>query len=485
VVIVDRRTQWGGNWVDQYQFLRLHQPYRHFTAGTAKWALKKPRSHLAAKGEVLNHFADVAARIGKRLKIEYHWNTEYQEYDEESLAAAEVPKVIVKLKSAKTPGEEVVVQSKKLIRAIGFNITVKSQGLKVTSKSVTSVGAADPVLVAESGGDEQRPIYIIGSGKTAMDVVYHLSKTQRADPSTPKRKIVMVAGRGTYFCPRELLFQDKGRWCCGGKLITDWMHELSQDWDGENHAEILKSEMAKGRLISAVPDPEVFQFGVLSRHEVEGVRQALTEVVKGRMKDVVDGVDGSPPMLVMASGAKIPIEKGAVLVNCTEHLFTAPNEPLLSPRGLVMSPQSVLIFPGPTTFYMTMLFYLNKLAKLAPKLHFVRWGDEPKAKLSIRMASVFLANLSVILFSIPPLALLTDRSNFNSYYPLHRQGMAVMRLLWRRSGILSRAQRLCPEKYGDKEPALQRGGKAARVNPMPEHSALAGGGTPVAESADN
>ena len=43
-------------WVDTYDYVRLHQPHGLFTAGNIKWTLGQDPSHLATKGEVLDHF---------------------------------------------------------------------------------------------------------------------------------------------------------------------------------------------------------------------------------------------------------------------------------------------------------------------------------------------------------------------------------------------------------------------------------------------
>jgi len=36
---------------------------------------------------------------------------------------------------------------------------------------------------------------------------------------------------------------------------------------------------------------------------------------------------------------RIPVDKGSIIVNCTEHLKTPINEPILSPNRHVMFPQ--------------------------------------------------------------------------------------------------------------------------------------------------
>ena len=47
VFVVAREAGWGGQWVEQYEFVRLHQPYRAFTAGKREWDLGRiPASRL-------------------------------------------------------------------------------------------------------------------------------------------------------------------------------------------------------------------------------------------------------------------------------------------------------------------------------------------------------------------------------------------------------------------------------------------------------
>ena len=39
--MVAKEGEWGGNWTSQYEFVRLHQPYRGFTAGARAWSLDR------------------------------------------------------------------------------------------------------------------------------------------------------------------------------------------------------------------------------------------------------------------------------------------------------------------------------------------------------------------------------------------------------------------------------------------------------------
>ena len=53
VLLVDRRPREGGMWTDTYDYVRLHQPHRMFTAGDIPWSTHRAREYLADKSEVL------------------------------------------------------------------------------------------------------------------------------------------------------------------------------------------------------------------------------------------------------------------------------------------------------------------------------------------------------------------------------------------------------------------------------------------------
>ena len=39
VFVVARQSGWGGQWVEQYDFVRLHQAYPLYTAGEREWSI--------------------------------------------------------------------------------------------------------------------------------------------------------------------------------------------------------------------------------------------------------------------------------------------------------------------------------------------------------------------------------------------------------------------------------------------------------------
>ena len=69
VVVVDQSATWGGQWLHQYDFVRLHQPYRMFTAGDQPWTLQRDASYLATRREVIDHLASVPGISAAHLDL--------------------------------------------------------------------------------------------------------------------------------------------------------------------------------------------------------------------------------------------------------------------------------------------------------------------------------------------------------------------------------------------------------------------------------
>lgn len=184
VVLVDRRERVGGMWVDTYPYVRLHQPHGLFTAGNIEWILGKERSYLASKPEVLDHFDHCLEVIKQRVRV--------NEFFGWSLVSDEESDGVVRIACKSLDGHSVLIEAKRLIKAYGFRI-VPNDPLEVSSARVRSVSPD----FCDMRGDEMRasdtPVWIIGSGKTAMDTAHTLITEY------PGREVNLVAGSGTFF----------------------------------------------------------------------------------------------------------------------------------------------------------------------------------------------------------------------------------------------------------------------------------------------
>lgn len=123
VVVVDRGRCWGGQWPNQYDYVRLHQPYEQFTAGEREWSIAsaKPAGHLASKQEIMCHFDDVvhSAVEEKELQLVTLFGYEYSGHNVEG----------GKVRLAATPllagVPPVTVIADRVIKAGGFDVKIK------------------------------------------------------------------------------------------------------------------------------------------------------------------------------------------------------------------------------------------------------------------------------------------------------------------------------------------------------------------------
>lgn len=64
---MDIRDNYGGNWLEHYDYVRLHQPYRNFTSYNEPWKFKKRPEYLASRDEVVEHLQ----HIGKKAEAKH------------------------------------------------------------------------------------------------------------------------------------------------------------------------------------------------------------------------------------------------------------------------------------------------------------------------------------------------------------------------------------------------------------------------------
>lgn len=202
VVVIDRGGRFGGQWEGQYDYVRLHQPYKTFTAHDREWAIgnSKPEGHLASKTEILSHFDDIAAQCvaEKNIELVTLFGFEYQGHEvvDGKVSLTAVPTAGRADTSGAAP---VSIVAKHLFRAEGFDVSIKVPFvLSAPAARVHSLCPADVLTPKWNAlmryASLDAPIYVIGSGKTAMDVVYHLSKREKASAG----RMYCVSGRGTW-----------------------------------------------------------------------------------------------------------------------------------------------------------------------------------------------------------------------------------------------------------------------------------------------
>jgi len=210
VVVIDPNNRWGGQWVQQYSFVRLHQPYEQFTAGSRPWDLDKPRSHLASKTEILAHFEHIVSEAVEQRQLDLICLFGYK-YTRHAVTEEGARRIVEVCAEPCSGGSEaalprMTVQASRLIKATGFDIVIK-EPMNLTSQRVHSLAPKDvltPYWNAKMNysGDCMAPVWVIGSGKTAYDCMYHLQKQLKDAHS----RLRCVSGRGVMFMNRDVMF---------------------------------------------------------------------------------------------------------------------------------------------------------------------------------------------------------------------------------------------------------------------------------------
>src|SRR6476661_10645903 len=106
---------------------------------------------------------------------------------------------VVPIRCRSSDGRILVVETKRLIKAYGIGV-MPNDPLEVSSTRVRSVSPDS----CDMRGDDMRasdaPVWIIGSGKTAMDTAHALVTEY------PGRAVNLVAGSGTFFMSRDRFY---------------------------------------------------------------------------------------------------------------------------------------------------------------------------------------------------------------------------------------------------------------------------------------
>lgn len=416
IVLVDRRERVGGMWVDIYPYVRLHQPYRMFTAGSIAWSLRADPSHLASKDEVLDHLQRCLDEIRQRVVVDEYFGVEY-------VSAQEGDDSVV-VTCTDRDDRSLVIEADTLITAFGHDVRPKDP-LDLSSTRVRSVSPDHGDLVGSVVRDHA-PVWIVGGGKTGMDTAHTLLT------HGPGREVNLVAGSGTWFLSRDRLFPTGRRRWWGGRLNGAMWLAVGARFDGTNESEVW--DWFRSRYgVWVTPETGNSFFAYLSEAESETIRTGLNDVVMDHMVDVVDPDDDGDGQarMTLRSGATRTIPSGSWIVNCTGYLYQEdpPDDPYVSPGGrvLTLKPSSPLgAFPDYMGYFLTHLMFLGKLSEVP--LYELDVKDlltkNRQAAVVALMTSV-LYNLSLVADNVPSSVMLGTRFDFERWYPKPRR-MALM-----------------------------------------------------------
>lgn len=413
IVLIDRRKRVGGMWVDTYSYVRLHQPHGMFTAGDIEWQIRRDRAYLAAKSEVLDHLQYCLEDVRRRVAVDEHFGWTFD-------AATEGPHH-VRISCSAADGRQLTVVASRLIKAFGLDIT-PNEPLPLRSRQVRSVSPDSCDIHAGEIRDSSAPVWVVGGGKTAMDTAYGLLC------DNPRRSVNMVAGGGTYFMNRQLVFPTGWRRWWAGSSIGSMGTQLAQRFDGFNEADVVRWHRANFGL-SVNSQADNFKFGLLSPGELSTISAGLGTVIMGHLVDVVDTASG--PELVLRDGTRHAVEAESWIVNCTGYLYRddRPYEPYVSEGGRIVTVNSrsqTHFLTSHMGYYLTHLLMLGRI--MTTPLYQIDVGvleRSSKSAAILAMNGVTVYNLGLIADVVPPKVFTNFRADLNDWFPPHRRLMEI------------------------------------------------------------
>ena len=265
----------------------------------------------------------------------------------------------------------VTILADKMIIATGVNIPRKLsiEFSPPVSASVHSLCPADILSprwhpIMKYSADADKPIWIIGSGKTAMDIIYLLSKQE---PSWRSR-LRCISGRGTWFMDREMIDNPVD---ADGKLLPVYVLEMCAMFNGSNAREVYHELSQKGFFHSYVADAQNFVAGIASQEEISACKDMLSpadeKVFKCHLMEIEESHEAGLRMKLRSLDGQTtnykPLERGSFIVNCTDNVLEGQLDvaPIISDDGLVLATQNPLRHSGLSAHLQTHAWYLGLL----------------------------------------------------------------------------------------------------------------------------
>ena len=417
-VLVDSRPRVGGMWVDTYDYVRLHQPHPVFTAGDIPWTGQSDPSHLATKPEVLAHLKRCLDIAKQQVAVEERFGWEYVSHEEH----ADV--VHVTLRSP--AGETRLLRAKRLIKAFGHQVQPAAP-LVTTSRNVRSTTPETLDVLGEDLRADDAPVWIVGSGKTAMDTALQLLA------AFPGREVSMAAGPGTFFARRDTFFPRGARRWWSGTPINTMIRQTARRYDGTNEDDV-SAWFRATYGVGPTADAKDFLGAYLSDTECAAIEAGLHTVEPEYFADAVDGDAGTE--LVFRSGRTRAVPRGTWVVNCTGALLRNPSpyEPFVSPGGRTLSIQMrssatgiVSSFAG---YYLAHLMFTDQLRSAGLyELDVVDLHAKAKPVVYYAAANLAMHNLGLISEILPNKVLLGCGLDYDRWYPLPRRMLGAAEFL--------------------------------------------------------
>ena len=414
VIVVDRRAREGGMWVDTYDYVRLHQPHRMFTAGDLPWKVARQPAYLADKPEVLAHLSDCLTECRESYQLEEFFGFEFLSLEELEVEGQWRAKLTLK---NQTTGELREVLTDRCVKAYGFRVPMNPP-LTLQARHVHSISPHGDALFGDKFASSTAPCFIVGGGKTAMDTAITIINKY------PNKQVSMLVGRGTVFLNRDKTFHKGVKRWFGGETTRKGFLNLGLRYNGDNDQEVM-DYFKKHMGIYLDDSYENYFFGILSEQENELLKSGLHAVYKEYLEDITD--DDGQALMHYRSGGNMSIPKDSWIINCTGYIARQEYdyEPYVSAHATTISiqPSSGIHFLSTFgAYFLTHLLFLDKLPKLQLyELDYQSLMRKNKAGFALVGISHTLYNILVMLEEVPTSVFTRCGLDFDNWFPFYRR----------------------------------------------------------------
>lgn len=422
VILVDKRARCGGMWIDTYDYVRLHQPHRMFTAGDIPWRPSKPAEYLARKPEVLQHLEACLNECRQSFHLSEYFG--YELVSQAEIKSDGEYRAHLILSSANEQHTNLEINAKRCIKAFGFRVP-QNPPLQFSSERVISVSPHDKTLRGDNFSSCEAPCYIVGGGKTAMDTAVEVIQ------KFPNKAVNLIVGRGTIFLNRDKVFP-KGisRWFSGPTTLSAFT-DLALRFNGDN-AEDVFEHLKNTYTLQLSDDYQHYFFGILSERENEIIRHGVREVIKDYLVDVTD--EGDCALIKFRSGKQFSVPRNAWFVNCTGYIARQEHdyEPYISEHGTIVSVQPTSGIHFLSTFgayFLTHLLFLDKLKHLGLyELDYQTLIRRDRFAFPFVSIAQTMYNVLQIMEAVPTSVMTRCGVDFDNWFPVYRRLLGGLKL---------------------------------------------------------
>lgn len=282
ITFVDRHAKPGGHWNDAYGFVSLHQPSATYGVNSQEFASEQIDTHgpnkglhsLASGTEVLAYFEKIMnMRLLPSGRVTYHPLSDYRGKTDSGVSR------VVGILS----GDEIHIRvRRKTVDATFYQTSVPSTHTR-------SFGADEGVEVIPPGElphlwrkPEALPEHyvVLGAGKTAMDTVVWLVQAGVGPDS-----ISWVRPRDSWLWNREHVQPGEDFFEAVMDMQIAMLEAAEQAADSAEIMRIMGEQEFFLRIDNDV-EPEMFHFAIISRGEIEILRQVKHVIRNGRVSGI-------------------------------------------------------------------------------------------------------------------------------------------------------------------------------------------------------